>query len=475
MTERTGAVAEHVDAITEEITAAADAIWGIAEPGLAEHRSAAYLKEALERHDFVITHEGLGGMPTAFVAEFRHGTGGRTVGILAEYDALPGLGNAAVPRPEPGPTGVETGHGCGHNLIGAGAFGAAVAVRDWLAATDTPGTVRLYGCPAEENWSGKVPMAREGVFADLDAALHWHPLDRALVANIRTTAVTDLMVTFLGRTAHAGTSPWDGRSALHALELFSHGLNVMREHLQPTARVHYLPVETGLAVNVVPDRARIAVRFRDVEPARVTEAIAWIHDIAAGAALATRTSSDVTYLSAAHDILPNTPLAERAQQILEAVGVPEYDADELAFARGVQRESGLPETGMHRAIMPLPPEPPLGGSSDVGDVSKIAPTTGFVFPTMAEGISLHTWAATACHGTSIGHKGALCAARALAALCADVLTDDELAASSRADHARRMAGATYASLLPDGFTGLPDELPLPRAATDEFVHGAHAV
>jgi aminobenzoyl-glutamate utilization protein B len=414
-------------------------------------------------------------MPTAFIAEY--GTGGPVIGILAEFDALPGLSNAAVPYPQPLPEGDGNGHGCGHNLIGSGAVGAAVAIRSWLETAQVAGTVRLYGCPAEENWNGKILMARTGCFDDLDAALHWHPLDRTMTANIRTTAVASLQVEFLGRSAHAGVSPWLGRSALHAMELFAHGINLMREHIQPTARIHYIFLEAGVAANVIPDHTLVDIRFRDNSPEQVAAGVAWFEDVAAGAARATQTTAKVTFLTGCHNILPNTPMAQRTQAILQALGAPDYSEEEEAFARAVQQATGLPEKGMFRHVVPLQNEPSLGGSSDVGDVSKLVPTMGFSMPTMPDGISLHSWGATAAHGMSIGHKGALHAAKALAALAAELFSDGELLAAAKADWTKRMDGSRYQSLLPADASGLPSSLlqhGSTKRAEDELVAGVVA-
>lgn len=445
-------IVERIDELSPGITALADHLWNLNEIGLKEFRSSAAVKDMLRQHGFAIRHEGAGGIPTAFVAE--SGSGSPVIGILCEFDALPGLANAAVPHREGRDDGQVDGHGCGHNLIGSGSVGAAIAVRQWLAASGTPGTLRLYACPAEENWSGKALMARDKVFDDLDAALHWHPTDHTAVHNIRTTAYADLLVRFRGRTAHSGNSPWDGRSALHAAEIFAHAVNAMREHIRPTARVHYYVKHGGDAVNIVPAETTIHARFREETVEHAEAGIAWLHQIAAAAALATQTTHEVTTLTAANDIMLNGPLAERAQAVAEALGAPAFDATEQAFARELQRNNGLPEVGLNTRVAPLPPEPLIGASSDVGDVSKITPTMGFSYPTIPVGIALHSWGATASHGTSIGHKAALHSAKALAALAAELFVDADLRAAARTDFLRRMNGRSYQSLLPEG-GGLP--------------------
>ena len=288
-------------------------VWALAELSLEEVESSSVHRRELEAAGFTITSQGTAGVPTAFVAEWRQGQGGPVVGFLPEYDALPGLGNAAVPRRQARADGKTTGHGCGHNLLGAGLVGAAIATRQVLEAQRVPGTLRVYGCAAEETEGAKLYMARAGLFDDLDACLHWHPGPLAGVLNVRMAAVNMLKLDFHGTTAHAGLEPWKGRSALDALELAAHAINQMREHLEPTARTHYVFEATGVAPNIVPDYARMWLSVRDVDRARVVTTTAWVEQIARGAALATQTRSEVTVYTGMHDLLPNTPLAERMQ------------------------------------------------------------------------------------------------------------------------------------------------------------------
>jgi aminobenzoyl-glutamate utilization protein B len=465
---RSPAMSAYVDAIAGEIIAIADAVWKHAEPAFKETKSVKLMKDAIGKHGFRITKDSIGELDTAFVAEY--GKGKPVIGILAEYDALPGLGNAAQSARAPGPTGTATGHACGHNLIGAGAWGAAVAVRDWMEKSKAPGTVRLYGCPAEEGGSGKMWMAQEGVFDDLDAALHWHPIERSAVANVRTTATTRFTVKFQGTSAHAGVSPWLGRSALHAVELFVHGVNVMREHLLPTARTHYVIDEGGLSPNVVTDKASVRILMRDATSESVLKTAEWVRDIAKGAALATQTKVTLTQVPGTHNVEPNGPLAQRAQQVLEAVGAPSFTKDEHEFAKKLQAAFGVPEKGLNETVAPLPPEPALGGSSDVGDVSKNVPTMGYMFPAIPIGLSLHTWGATACTGMGIGHKAALQAAKALAGLAAEVLTDALLRKAAKDDFTKRLGGRKYEPIAPKG-KGVKDFYPVvdTKGPGDELV------
>lgn len=425
-------------------------VWDLAELSLEEVESAeAHLRE-LEAAGFTVS-TGAAGVATAFVAERRFGDG-PVVGFLSEYDALPGLGNAAVPRQEPRADGKTSGHGCGHNLLGAALTGAAIAAAHVLDATGTPGTLRVYGCAAEETEGAKVYMARDGLFDDVDACLHWHPWSFAAVMNMRLAAANSIRIAFHGKTAHAGMEPWSGRSALDGLELVAHGLNLMREHVEPTARIHYIYEAGGEAPNVVPDYARMLLLVRDIDRAHVIATTDWVRQIAEGAALATQTRSEVDVFFGLHDLLPNTPLAERMQEHLTQVGAPDWSDGEQAFARECQANMDLPELGLSSDVVPLQPEVAIGGSSDVADVSWNAPTMGIVMPTAPLGVSMHTWPVTACGGTSIGVKATVNAAEVLIRTALDVLTDDELRDAARVDFERRTEGYEYMSPIPVGQT-----------------------
>ena len=435
---------KQVEPIVERI---ADDLWQLAEISHQEIKSAQLVMDVLEEQGFELTSRGTSGIPTAFIAEW--GSGKPLIGFLDEYDALPGLGNEAVPRKSPRQDGGTNGHGCGHNLLGAGTIGATIALKQVMAEQGVSGTVRVYGCAAEETEGAKIYMARDGLFDDLDAALHWHPNSEAHVTNIRSAAVNALRIEFFGKTAHAGMSPWLGRSAVHAAELFLHGVNLIREHVKPTARIHYTIEHGGLAPNIVPDYARINLFVRDVDRAHVEASTAWLKQIADGAALATQTHAETLVYNGMYDLLPNNPLAERLQTHMERIGVPNYSDEELAFARELQQNFGVEPAGMATALQPLPPDgTTMGASTDVADVSWITPTMGCGMPTMPLGVSVHTWAATASHGTSIGKKGAVYAMRALALLGADLMTDADLRRAARADFAQRTDGKGYSSPLP---------------------------
>lgn len=440
-------VDQAVEQVTPIITRIAREVWQLAELSLREVKSAQLIMDILQEQGFTITSKGTAGVPTAFIAEY--GSGAPILGILAEYDALPGLGNAPVPYKEPRKDQVASGHGCGHNLLGAGCVGAAIALKNLIVEQKIPGTIRLYGCAAEETEGAKVYMARAGLFSDLDAALHWHPGSSARVTNFRSTAVNQLKIEFFGKSAHAAEAPWLGHSAVHAAELFAHGLNLMREHVEPTARLHYVYESGGMAPNVVPDYARICLYVRDRDRTHVEASTAWVKQIAEGAALATQTRAKVLVYTGLYDLLPNTPLAARMQVHLERIGIPAYTPDEQAFAREIQQNFGVEPEGMASETLPLADENfSMGASTDVGDVSWNAPTMGCGMPTLPLGVAVHTWAATACHGMSIGLKGALQAARVLAWTGVDIMTDAELRQAARADFERRVRGRSYVSPLP---------------------------
>ena len=445
---QTDEIFKAVDQVQPAIEEAALTLWKHSELSLVELKSSAYLMKALEDNGFTITSKGTAGVPTAFVAEY--GSGKPVIGIMTEYDALPGLGNEPVPKKEPRKDGVVNGHGCGHNLIGAAGLGAALTLRNLIEEHKTPGTIRVFGAAAEEAEGAKVYMARAGVFDDVDAMLHCHPMNAAGLWYARTAAVGMLHVEYTGKTAHAGLEPWKGRSALDAVELFTHGVNLMREHVEPTARLQYIIPKGGEAPNVVPDFATVKMFYRDIDRAHVEKSMVWLKHIAKGAALATQTEALAVDYFGMHDLLPNTAMARRMQQHLEAVGIPGYTDEEIAFAKEIQKSAGVETTGMTKKIIPLPAQvPTMGGSTDVGDASWITPTMGTFIVTMPENIGVHTWMATACHGMSIGVKGAVSGAKVMAATGWDLLTDENLLAEVRAEFEERTEGFTYKSPIPD--------------------------
>lgn len=449
-------------------------VWELAELSLEEVQSAQVHLRELEAAGFRTVSTGTSGFPTAFVSEWSQGTGGPVVGYLPEYDALPDLGNAPEPRQVPAASGNPDGHGCGHNSLGAGCTGAAIALKTMMQAAGTPGTIRVYGCAAEETEGVKVYMARDGLFDDLDAALAWHPAPLAVTGEIMTAAIAQVKVVFRGRTAHAGVSPWDGRSALKAAELFGTGIQFMREHLPATVRLHYIYENAGVAPNIVPDFAQIWLTVRGENRKEVEDVVAWTREVAQGAALMTQTASDHLLFHGMLDLLPNGPMIALAQAHMLA-RPPVWTEEEQAFARGCQAAMGLPEAGLATGVLPVMGPLRMGGGTDVGDVSWITPVGIFGWPGFGLGTSLHTWAVTACGGMSIGDRASLDTARILAGMGYDVMTDADLRAAAKADLEARRGGVAYAPILPaDRKT--PLRLPdwLHKSGGDEVVSFAAA-
>lgn len=445
--ESSAVAARAVAAVEAAILRISREVWATPELSLAEFKSSAIHIRELEGAGFRITSRGTSGVPTAFIAEWSQGAGGPVVGYLPEYDALPGLGNAAEPRQTPGPTGAAVGHGCGHNCLGAGCTGGAVALKRMMEADGVAGTVRVYGCAAEEVEGAKVYMARDGLFDDLDAALAWHSAPFAGTGNVRLNGIDKIRVMFHGRTAHAGNSPWEGRSALKAAEMFGIGVQMMREHLLPTARVHYIYEAAGVAPNIVPDFAQVWVVVRDANREQVEAITAWMRDVADGAATATQTRVEFLHFFGMHDLMPNEPLARQLHRHILAVPA-EFTDEEQSFAKACQREMGVAEDGLATEPLPFLEDVQAGASSDLGDVSYIVPTGVFGWPTMPRNIGLHTWPVTACGGMSIGDKGSLKTARILAACGYDLMTDTELRDAARDDLRRRVGDKPFVSPLP---------------------------
>lgn len=419
-------------------------LWDYSEIALEEERSANVLADYLEEEGFTVERR-VAGMPTAFVASW--GEGRPILGILAEYDALPGVGNAAVPERSPREDGVTSGQGCGHNLFGAASVVGAVALKKAMAKHGITGTVRLYGSPAEETVIGKVYMARDGLYDDLDVSLDWHPSDETKTRNDPGRAMNSFTVEFFGQAAHGARDPWNGRSALDGVELLNYGVNMMREHIEPSARIHYVIPNGGDAPNVVPEYAKVWYYVRDLDRESVYGYYQRILKIAEGAALATGTTHKVNLITGVHECLLNRPIQETIQANLEKVGDPGFDADEQNFAKNLQRYLEIEEKGYDGEVKPLPDEiePATGGSSDVCEVSHIVPQGGFSVTTAAAAIPWHSWASTACHGTSAGVKGAVAASKVLALTGVDLMTDPELLAAAKKDFEERTGGKPYHS------------------------------
>ena len=402
-------------------------IWEWAELGYREERSSELLRSQLEEAGFEI-EVGTSKMPTAFVASY--GSGKPVIAILAEYDALPGINPDAVPERKP-IDGKAAGHACGHHLFGSGSTAAAEAVRRWLEASGTPGTIRLYGTPAEEGGSGKVYMARDGLFDDVAAVLHWHAAPVNAASPSTSLAIKSAKFRFSGISAHAAGAPERGRSALDGVEAMNAMVNMLREHVPEKTRIHYVITKGGHAPNVIPDFAEVYYYVRHPEPDWVESIFARVVKASQGAAMGTETTVEHEVTGGAFSLLPNDALQRVMHRNLEAVGGVEYDDEERAFAERIQKSfKEPPPLAMASSVLPYQ-DFAIPASTDVGDVSWVAPTAGLNAATWVPGTAAHSWQAVAAGGTSIGAKGMLVAAKALALTAIDLFKDPEVLKQAR--------------------------------------------
>ncbi|MAW82580.1 MAG: amidohydrolase [Parvularcula sp.] len=441
------AVLSDIDARYDETASVARQLWEWAEVGYQEERSSKLLQDKLSSAGFSI-RKGVADIPTAFIAEY--GSGGPVIAILAEFDALPGINQDDEPTRAP-IEGKNAGHACGHNLFGAGSLTAALAVKDWLAETGTPGRIRLYGTPAEEGGSGKVYMVRAGLFNDVDIALHWHADDENSAAARTSLANRSAKFRFHGQSAHAAGAPERARSALDGVEAFNMMVNMMREHVPQDARIHYVITSGGNAPNVVPDFAEVFYYVRHPDAKGVEDIWTRVEDAARGAAMGTGTEVDWEVIHGNNPLLVNETLAKMMDEKLREVGGVEYTAEEKKFAEKIRKTFDNPRSTLESANEIQPYDRSLGyGSTDVGDVSYAAPTVGVRTATWAPGTSAHSWQAVAASGTSIGFKGAQVAAKALTLAAIELYENPELreAAKEEFDEARG-ENYKYQSLLGD--------------------------
>lgn len=419
-------------------------IWDWAELGYQEKRSARLLSDALEKAGFNV-ERGVADIPTAFVATV--GSGSPVIGIMGEYDALPGLSQEAVPFRQPRPQ-TDNGHGCGHHLFGVASASAAIALAEQIQAGKLKGTLRFYGCPAEEGGAARVFMIRAGLFKDCDAVLHWHPSSKNVAGYRSNLSRIAAKFRFHGKSAHAAGSPEKGRSSLDAVELTNHAAQLLREHTPDRTRIHHVITEGGSAPNVVPDFAEVYYYVRHPDADVVRQVYARLLNCAKAGALATDTKLEVVYLGGTMQIVPNDALAAAALKHLKRLNDLGYDDAERQFALRLQEtladKRPLEEVREARDGTSLD----SNGSTDVSDVSWVAPTGGFTTACWVPGTPGHSWQATACGGTTVGKKGMQLAARVLAATAWDLFTDPELRAAARAEHRRRMEGREYRPLMP---------------------------
>lgn len=437
-----------VETQKDELITVSDKIWAAAEIAFQEKVSSQTLIDYARANGFDV-EVGVAETPTAFVATY--GSGKPVIGILGEFDALPGISQKTVPEKTPYKKGAA-GHGCGHNMYGTASLGAAVAIKKLIAEGKLKGTVKFFGTPAEEKFFGKLWMARAGLFDDLDACLDWHPADTTEADVQSSLALVDFKVEFFGQTAHASADPWNGRSASDALELYTHGINSFREHVKPTVRIHYHIQDGGQVVNVVPDYSRIWVRVRDTKREGMNEVYEHVKKMAEGAAIMADVDYEINLISGIHEILPNRAGGAAVQENLETLGPLSYTSEELDFAYKIQEATSKPKLGINGKITPLKPtaEHPMGGSTDVGDVSFLVPVVRLGVTVAPEGTPWHSWAVVACGGMSIGHKGMVYAAKALSMSMVDLFTDSKLLQEVKDEFKMRKGDYQYSPMLPPG-------------------------
>jgi len=435
-----------VEAWAPRQAALAQAIWERPELGYQETTASALLQAALREAGFSV-EAGVAGIPTAFVARAGRRGKGPVIALLAEMDALPGMSQQAVPQRLPF-EGQDAGHACGHNLFGAGVVGAARAIAQWLRESGRDGEVRVYGTPAEEGGSGKVYMVRAGLFDDVDVALHWHPADANSAVQSTSLANLSGKFRFRGVAAHAAISPERGRSALDGVEAFNHMANLMREHVPDGTRIHYAITDGGRAPNVVPAYAEVYYYVRHPDGNVVREVFERLHDAARGAALGTGTQVEFEPLGGVYALLPNDTLGRVLDRALRQVGGVAYDASERGFATQLQATlERRPPLESALEVAPYRADERGLASTDVGDVSQVVPTAGIATATWVPGTPAHSWQAVAASGMSIGHRGTLNAAAALALAAVELYSDPELVRAARREFEQRRGGAPYRPLL----------------------------
>ena len=421
-------------------------IWEWAEPGYQERKSSQLLAQLLEDAGFDLRRK-VAGIPTAFTASF--GKGQPVIGILGEFDALPGLSQSAQPTREPLQAG-GYGHGCGHHLFGAASVSASIAIAQQIRAGKLSGTVRFYGCPAEEGGSAKVFMVRAGLFRDCAAVLHWHPSSRNAAGDRSSLARMAVKFRFLGKAAHAAGAPEQGRSALDAVTLTNHAAELLREHTPDFTRIHHVITSGGGAPNVVPDFAEVYYYIRHPKGETVRPLYRRLALCAQAGALATETKLVTNFEGGILEILPNNTLAQVNLKNLRQLNDIEYTPEELRFALKMQQQIPRPAALTSvRKVDDLSGTVGMG-STDVGDVSWVVPTSGFNTACWVPGTPGHSWQAVACGGTTLARKGMHLAARVLAASAWDLFTQPELLQQAKAEHQRRIAGNGYKSLMQPG-------------------------
>ncbi len=421
-------------------------IWDYAELGYKEQKSSALLQQTLKENGFSI-ETGVAEIPTAFVATY--GSGKPVIAILAEYDALPGLAQEAVPEKKE-IAGKNAGHGCGHHLFGTASVAAGIEIKKLIEEKKFTGTIKVFGCPAEEGGSGKVYMVRAGLFNDVEVAIHWHPGDENNITMTSALANSSAKFRFKGLSAHASMAPEKGRSSLDAVEAMNYMVNMMREHVPQETRIHYVITNGGKAPNVIPDFAEVYYYVRHPKREQVKLIFDRVVNAAKAAAMGTETSMEYEIIGGTHDLLLNRALAEAMQKNLEKTGGVKYTSEEIEFAKKIQSSfsSKAPLISSADSIIKLKAVMDAGGgSTDVGDVSYAVPTVGMDAATWVPGTPAHSWQAVACGGTEIGTKGMMVAAKTMALTAIDLFTDPALIIKAKEEFIKAKGDYKYEALL----------------------------
>ncbi|MFX0065755.1 MAG: M20 family metallopeptidase [Candidatus Hermodarchaeota archaeon] len=460
-------IEEWIETNREKFIKISDKIWSYAEIGLLEEKSSKFLADTLEEAKFKVERE-VADMPTAFIASY--GTGKPVIAILGEFDALPGLSQVAEPVKKPMKEGAP-GHGCGHNLFGAACLAACMAVKKVIETGEVKGTIRFYGCPAEENADAKGWMVRAGLFDDVDISLTWHPADLNSIIAFNFQAIYSVLFKFHGRSAHAAGDPFNGRSALDAVELMNVGCNYLREHITPDARIHYVITNGGEAPNVVPAEAEVWYFIRAPLLDQMKEIYPRVVKVAKGAALMTETEVEIDFLGGSANLLPNITLEELLFEKMKKVGPPPFSEEDQEFAREIRKTFSqdyfdnflawlpkdmrefveqLRDVNLCNVTVPiLGRGHTIGGSTDVGDVSWVTPTAQFTSACFTIGTPGHSWQSVAHAGMSIGHKGMLNAAKILALAAIELMQKPELREKARKEFEEKIKKTPYECSIPD--------------------------
>jgi aminobenzoyl-glutamate utilization protein B len=443
------AVIQSLEAKKQQYVDVATNIWNLAELGYKEGKSANLLQSMLKEEGFTIEN-GVAGIPTAFTATF--GSGTPVIGVLGEYDALPGFSQDAVPFKKE-LAGNTNGHACGHHLFGSASAAAAIAVKNWLKTTGRKGTIRFYGTPAEEGGAGKVYMVRAGLFQDVDAVIHWHPGDDNNANPISSLSNKSAKFRFRGIASHAAASPERGRSALDGVEALNYMVNMMREHIPEKSRVHYVITRGGEAPNVVPAFAEVYYYIRHPEMDVVKDLFNRVTKAAEGAALGTGTTMDYEVIHGVYNLLPNQILSTNLYENLKTVGGVNYDKTEEDFALKIFPSLNRKDVNISDAALVKPyadQSDEAFGSTDVGDISWLVPTAGISSATWVPGTAAHSWQAVAAGGMSIGHKGMMVAAKTMALTIMDCLVNPEMLKNAKLELLKRRGDSfKYEALLGD--------------------------